>query len=89
MDELTQHLNKIKVPTRSDKIYKDECVLSFDNPVSNNCYPLHILLIISMEFIVSGLEFIFTIVKTNDFIFFFFSFDRKLRLVCTSVSSVS
>lgn len=34
MEELSQHLKKIKVPERSDKVYKDECVYSFDTPVS-------------------------------------------------------
>lgn len=33
MDELTKHLGKIRVPGRNDKVYKDECVLSFDTPV--------------------------------------------------------
>lgn len=32
MEELSQHLKKIKVPERSDKVYKDECVYSFDTP---------------------------------------------------------
>jgi hypothetical protein len=31
---LTPHLNSIKIPGNSQKIYKDECVLSFDTPVS-------------------------------------------------------
>jgi hypothetical protein len=31
---LTPHLNSIKIPTNSQKIYKDECVFSFDTPVS-------------------------------------------------------
>ncbi|KAL4716665.1 hypothetical protein ACJJTC_004784 [Scirpophaga incertulas] len=34
MDLLTPHLNKIKVPTGQQLIYKDECVYSFDNPES-------------------------------------------------------
>ncbi|XP_035728148.1 ubiquitin carboxyl-terminal hydrolase 5-like [Vespa mandarinia] len=32
MEELMQHLSKIKVPQKGDKIYKDECVYSFDTP---------------------------------------------------------
>ncbi|XP_008209827.1 ubiquitin carboxyl-terminal hydrolase 5 isoform X2 [Nasonia vitripennis] len=32
MEELTKHLEKVKIPTPNDKIYKDECVLSFDTP---------------------------------------------------------
>lgn len=32
---LTLHLNSIKIPTGSQKIYKDECVFSFDTPVSS------------------------------------------------------
>jgi len=32
---LTLHLNSIKIPTNSQKIYKDECVFSFDTPVSS------------------------------------------------------
>ena len=32
---LTLHLNNIKIPTSSQKIYKDECVFSFDTPVSS------------------------------------------------------
>lgn len=30
---LTQHLNKINIPRAGDRIYKDECVYSFDTPV--------------------------------------------------------
>ncbi|KAG7204041.1 hypothetical protein KM043_001900 [Ampulex compressa] len=32
MEELTQHLSKIRTPQSGDKIYKDECVYSFDTP---------------------------------------------------------
>ncbi|EFN75726.1 ubiquitin carboxyl-terminal hydrolase 5 [Harpegnathos saltator] len=32
MDELMQHLGKIRIPRSGDKIYKDECVYSFDTP---------------------------------------------------------
>ncbi|XP_014477769.1 PREDICTED: ubiquitin carboxyl-terminal hydrolase 5 [Dinoponera quadriceps] len=32
MDVLTQHLGKIRIPRPGDKIYKDECVYSFDTP---------------------------------------------------------
>lgn len=32
MDELTQYLDKIKIPRPGNKIYKDECVYSFDTP---------------------------------------------------------
>ncbi|KAM0730160.1 Ubiquitin carboxyl-terminal hydrolase 5 [Formica fusca] len=31
---LTKHLNAINIPRKSDKIYKDECVYSFDTPDS-------------------------------------------------------
>ncbi|XP_014607776.1 PREDICTED: ubiquitin carboxyl-terminal hydrolase 5 isoform X2 [Polistes canadensis] len=34
MEELMQHLGKIKIPKQTDKIYKDECVYSFDTPDS-------------------------------------------------------
>ncbi|XP_051174757.1 ubiquitin carboxyl-terminal hydrolase 5 [Leptopilina boulardi] len=34
MEELSKHLKKIKVPEGSDKVYKDECVYSFDTPES-------------------------------------------------------
>lgn len=34
MDVLTPHLNTIKIPTGGDMVYKDECMFSFDNPVS-------------------------------------------------------
>lgn len=34
MEELRQHLKQIRVPNQNDKVYKDECVFSFDNPVS-------------------------------------------------------
>lgn len=34
MDVLLPNLYQIKVPTPSDKVYKDECLFSFDNPVS-------------------------------------------------------
>lgn len=35
MDLLMPHLKQIKVPGSNDKVYKDECLFSFDNPVSN------------------------------------------------------
>lgn len=34
MDLLQGHLTKVKVPSTTDKVYKDECVYSFDNPES-------------------------------------------------------
>lgn len=34
MEELSNYLTKVKVPRPNDKVYKDECVLSFDTPVS-------------------------------------------------------
>nr|XP_031833374.1 ubiquitin carboxyl-terminal hydrolase 5 [Nomia melanderi] len=34
MEELTRHLSKIRIPQKHDKIYKDECVYSFDTPDS-------------------------------------------------------
>lgn len=33
MDQLLNHLKDIKKPSFNDKIFKDECVYSFDNPV--------------------------------------------------------
>lgn len=36
MEILQQHLKSIKIPTEHDKVYKDECVYSFDNPVSTS-----------------------------------------------------
>nr|CAD7610994.1 unnamed protein product [Timema genevievae] len=33
---LTPHLNNIRVPSNTQKIYKDECVLSFDTPESES-----------------------------------------------------
>ncbi|KAK6620294.1 hypothetical protein RUM44_006695 [Polyplax serrata] len=36
-NELIQpHLSNIKIPNKNDKIYKDECVLSYDTPESEN-----------------------------------------------------
>jgi ubiquitin carboxyl-terminal hydrolase 5/13 len=32
MEFLTPYLDSIKIPTGSNKVYKDECVFSFDNP---------------------------------------------------------
>ncbi|XP_017890085.1 ubiquitin carboxyl-terminal hydrolase 5 [Ceratina calcarata] len=32
MEELMKHLSKIRIPQKTDKIYKDECVYSFDTP---------------------------------------------------------
>ncbi|XP_043283327.1 ubiquitin carboxyl-terminal hydrolase 5 [Venturia canescens] len=32
MEELSKHLNSIKIVQRTDKVYKDECVYSFDTP---------------------------------------------------------
>lgn len=37
MELLASHLNKIKVAGSNDKVYKDECVYSFDSPVSFLC----------------------------------------------------
>lgn len=34
MELLKPHLNEIQIPTAHSKVYKDECVFSFDNPVS-------------------------------------------------------
>lgn len=34
MELLTPYLENIKIPTANNKVYKDECVFSFDNPVS-------------------------------------------------------
>ncbi|CAG0895747.1 unnamed protein product [Cyprideis torosa] len=34
MEVFKQHLSKIRVPVQGDKIYKDECMLSFDTPES-------------------------------------------------------
>lgn len=33
MDILSNYLNQIKVPSRNDNIYSEECVFSFDTPV--------------------------------------------------------
>lgn len=32
MEILQQHLKSIRIPSQNDKVYKDECVYSFDNP---------------------------------------------------------
>lgn len=32
MEELLKYLHKIRIPQKNDKIYKDECVYSFDTP---------------------------------------------------------
>lgn len=34
MELLTPHLQNIRVAKPTDKVYKDECMFSFDNPVS-------------------------------------------------------
>lgn len=51
MDLLTPHLSKIRIPTANDKLYKDECVFSFDNPVNNFCYRLVAEIIILIHFL--------------------------------------
>lgn len=33
-DAFGPHLSKVKIPGAHDKIYKDECVFTFDNPVN-------------------------------------------------------
>jgi hypothetical protein len=33
MDLLKAYIHKIRTPVPNEKIYKDECVLSFDTPV--------------------------------------------------------
>lgn len=34
MDQLSAHLKAIRVPSQRDNVYKEECVYSFDTPVS-------------------------------------------------------
>lgn len=34
MDLLQGHLSNIRVPQESDRVFKDECLFSFDSPVS-------------------------------------------------------
>ncbi|XP_030746487.1 ubiquitin carboxyl-terminal hydrolase 5 isoform X1 [Sitophilus oryzae] len=34
MEQLQPHVKNIKIPTENDKVYKDECVYSFDSPES-------------------------------------------------------
>ena len=34
MEDLMPHLAKIKAPFGQEKVYKEECTFSFDNPVS-------------------------------------------------------
>lgn len=34
MDILRKHLNKVRIPSRSNKVYKEECCVSFDTTVS-------------------------------------------------------
>lgn len=34
LDGISKHLKRISVPRSGDKIYKEECVFSFDTPVS-------------------------------------------------------
>lgn len=36
MEYLGKHLKSIKVPCAQDNVYKDECVYSYDTPVSPN-----------------------------------------------------
>ena len=33
MDKLRQNFSKIRVPSQTDKVFKDECMFSFDTPV--------------------------------------------------------
>ena len=37
--------SSIRVPMRGDKVYKDECVYSFDTPVSDSCVPPAVLFV--------------------------------------------
>ena len=34
MSVFSQYFGKIRTPQAGDKVYKDECAFSFDNPVS-------------------------------------------------------
>lgn len=36
MEDLMPHLAKIKAPFGQEKVYKEECAFSFDNPVSTD-----------------------------------------------------
>ncbi|XP_054160673.1 ubiquitin carboxyl-terminal hydrolase 5-like [Oppia nitens] len=36
MDSLKQYMHNIRIPVNTDKIYKDECVFSFDTPLSSD-----------------------------------------------------
>lgn len=38
LELITPHLSKIKIPGQQQIVYKDECVYSFDNPVSCNLF---------------------------------------------------
>ncbi|XP_003395686.1 ubiquitin carboxyl-terminal hydrolase 5 [Bombus terrestris] len=40
MEELMKHLSNIRIPQKNDKIYKDECVYSFDTP--DTCSGLYV-----------------------------------------------
>lgn len=33
MDKLSKHLNQIRIPSRENNVYKEECVYSYDTPV--------------------------------------------------------
>lgn len=35
MENLRKHLSQIRVPDNQSHVYKDECVYSYDTPVSN------------------------------------------------------
>lgn len=43
MDSLSTHLKNIRVPCRQDNVYKDECVYSYDTPVSISARNLFLL----------------------------------------------
>ena len=41
MSVFSQYFGKIRTPQAGEKVYKDECAFSFDNPVSNMSIPLY------------------------------------------------
>lgn len=64
LDLLTPHLSKIKIAGPQQLVYKDECVYSFDNPVSCTFYyNLH-------SYFVNNIEFIFDILYYLHFQYF-------------------
>lgn len=39
---IIQQVQKVRIPTPTDRVYKDDCIFCFDTPVCRNIYYLYV-----------------------------------------------